>query len=132
MGQNPYIDQDVPPPKKSYKLTLKNTGQCFDVDPNNLPDHDGLPGYILGILLENGIEVDHSCGGVLACSTCHVYVNKGLDSAPEAIDEEEDQLDFAPAVRDTSRLACQCVPSGEEDVEVELPEWNRNEVSEHH
>ena len=132
MGQNPYIDQDVPPPKKSYKLTLKNTGQCFDVDPNNLPDHDGLQGSILGILLENGIEVDHSCGGVLACSTCHIYVNKGLDSAPEAIDEEEDQLDFAPAVRDTSRLACQCVPSGEEDVEVELPEWNRNEVSEHH
>ena len=74
MGQNPYIDQDVPPPKKSYKLTLKNTGQCFDVDPNNLPDHDGLQGSILGILLENGIEVDHSCGGVLACSTCHIWL----------------------------------------------------------
>lgn len=132
MGHNPYIDQDVPPPKKSYKLTLKNTGQCFDVDPKDLPDHDGLQGSILSILLENGIEVDHSCGGVLACSTCHIYVNKGLDSAPEAIDEEEDQLDFAPAVRDTSRLSCQCVPSGDEDVEVEIPEWNRNEVSEHH
>ena len=46
------------------------------------------------------------------------------------IDEEEDQLDFAPALRDDSRLACQCVPDGSEDVEVELPEWNRNEVSE--
>jgi 2Fe-2S ferredoxin len=57
-------------------------------------------------------------------------VNKGFDSAPEAIDEEEDQLDFAPALRDESRLACQCVPDGSEDVEVELPEWNRNEVSE--
>ena len=132
MGQNPYIDQDVPPPKKSYKLTLKNTGQCFSVDPENLPDRDGLQGSILSILLENGIEIDHSCGGVVACSTCHVYVNKGLDSAPEAIDEEEDQLDFAPAVRETSRLACQCVPSGEVDVEVEIPEWNRNEVSENH
>lgn len=132
MGQNPYIDQDVPPPTKSYKLTLKNTGQCFSVDPDTLPDRDGLQGSILSILLENGIEIDHSCGGVVACSTCHIYVNKGLDTAPEAIDEEEDQLDFAPAVRETSRLACQCVPSGEEDVEVEIPEWNRNEVSENH
>ena len=35
------------------------------------------------------------CGGVVACSTCHVYVTKGLDLAPEAIEEEEDQLDFA-------------------------------------
>ena len=132
MGQNPYIDQDVPPPTKAYKLTLKNTGQCFMVDHKNLPDRDGLEGSILSVLLEHGIDIDHSCGGVVACSTCHIYVNKGLDTAPEAIEEEEDQLDFAPAVRETSRLACQCVPSGDEDVEVELPEWNRNEVSEHH
>ena len=59
-----------------------------------------------------------------------MYVNKGFDSAPEPIEEEEDQLDFAPALRDESRLACQCVPDGSVDVEVELPNWNRNEVSE--
>ena len=81
-------------------------------------------------LLAAGIDVDHVCGGVVACSTCHIYVSKGLDSAPEAIEEEEDQLDFAPALRDDSRLACQCVPDGSVDVEVELPDWNRNEVSE--
>ena len=132
MGQNPYIDQEVPPPTKAYKLTLKNTGAVYEVDPNNLPDRDGLPGSILSILLEHGVEVDHSCGGVVACSTCHIYVEKGFDSAPDPIEEEEDQLDFAPAVRDTSRLACQCVPSGECDVEVMIPEWNRNEVSENH
>ena len=132
MGHNPYIDQDAPPPTQKYTLTLKNTGQKFEVDPDNLPDHEGLCGSILSILLEHGIEIDHSCGGVVACSTCHVYVNKGFDSAPEPIEEEEDQLDYAPAVRDTSRLSCQCVPSGAEDVEVELPEWNRNEVSETH
>ena len=102
----------------------------IDVDPENLPDEEGQPGSLLALLLNAGIEVDHVCGGVVACSTCHVYVTKGFDSAPEAIDEEEDQLDFAPALRDDSRLACQCVPDGSEDVEVELPEWNRNEVSE--
>ena len=131
MGINPFIDADAPPPpKKAYKLTLKNTGLVIDVDPENLPDEEGQPGSLLALLLDAGIEVGHVCGGVVACSTCHVYVTKGFDSAPEAIDEEEDQLDFAPALRDDSRLACQCVPDGSEDVEVELPEWNRNEVSE--
>jgi 2Fe-2S ferredoxin len=132
MGQNPYIDQEIPPPTKAYTWTLKNTGQCFFVDPNNLPDEDGAVGSVLAILLEHGVDIDHSCGGVVGCSTCHIYVHKGLDTVPEAIEEEEDQLDFAPAVRDSSRLACQCVPSGEVDVEVEIPEWKRNEVSENH
>lgn len=131
MGINPFIDAEAPPPpKKAYKLTVKNTGQVIDVDPDNLPDEEGQPGSLLGLLLDAGIEVDHVCGGVVACSTCHIYVTKGFDTAPEAIDEEEDQLDFAPALRDDSRLSCQCVPDGSEDVEVELPEWNRNEVSE--
>ena len=134
MGRNPYIDQESTPPKAKYKLTLRNTGQEIEVDPNDLPsDHyDGLEGSILAILLKNGVEVNHSCGGVIGCSTCHIYVRQGFDSAPEPIDEEEDQLDFAPAVQDTSRLACCCVPDGSVDVEVEIPAWNRNEVAEDH
>jgi 2Fe-2S ferredoxin len=81
-------------------------------------------------LLEAGVEIDHSCGGVCACSTCHVYVEAGGDTAPEPIEEEEDMLDFAPAVRSNSRLSCQCVPNGSQDVVVEIPSWKRNEVSE--
>ena len=134
MGQNPYIKgNEFPLPKKPYKVRLRNTGQVFEVSPDDLPKGwDGQPGSILSILLENGIDIDHTCGGVVACSTCHIYVHKGLDSAPEPIDEEEDQLDFAPAVLDVSRLACQCVPDGTVDIEIELPAWNRNEVSEEH
>lgn len=132
MAINPFIDSDAPPPpKKAYKLTVRNTGQVIEVDPDALPEHeDGAVGGILGLLLNAGVEVDHTCGGVVACSTCHIYVHKGGDSAPEPIEEEEDQLDFAPAVKESSRLACQCVPDGSEDVEVEIPAWNRNEVSE--
>lgn len=134
MGSNPFIDADAPPPpKKRYRLRLANTGQTFEVDPEHLPEgHDGQLGSVLTILLENGIDVDHSCGGVVACSTCHIYVNKGFDSAPEPIEEEDDMLDFAPALRESSRLACQCVPDGSVDVEVEIPAWNRNEVKEGH
>ena len=68
----------------------------------------------------------------MGCSTCHIYVHSGFDSAPEPIEEEEDQLDFAPAVQDNSRLSCQCVPDGSVDIEVEIPAWKRNKVSEEH
>lgn len=134
MGKNPYIKTKAPPPpRKAYKLTLANTGQVFDVDPAALPQgHEGLPGSVLSVLLEHGVAIDHACGGVVGCSTCHVYVKRGLDTAPPPIEEEEDMLDFAPALRDDSRLSCQCVPDGSEDVVVEVPTWKRNEVSEGH
>jgi ferredoxin, 2Fe-2S len=132
-GVNPYLKSPPPPkPKRAYTLTLKNTGEQFRVDPASLPDEPGQDGSVLGTLLANGVDIDHACGGVLACSTCHVYVRKGGDTANESTDEEEDMLDSAPALNRSSRLACQCVPSGEEDVEVELPAWNRNRVKEGH
>ena len=133
MGKNPYIDAAAPPPpRRPYRLTLRNTGEVFLVDPAALPDEEGQPGSILATLLSQGVDIDHSCGGVVACSTCHIYVRKGGASAPDPIEEEEDQLDFAPAVQDDSRLACQCVPDGSVDVEVEIPSWSRNEVKEGH
>ena len=132
MGRNPYIDQQSNKPTQKYTLTLRNTGQEFEVDPDNLSDEDGLEGSVLAVLLENGVDINHSCGGVVGCSTCHIYVHAGLETSPEAIDEEEDQLDFAPAVQDNSRLACCVVPNGSQNVEVEIPSWNRNEVSEDH
>lgn len=134
MGTNPYIDAAAPPPPtRPYRLTVKNTGQVIAVDPAALPEnYDGAEGSVLALLLAAGVDIDHSCGGVVACSTCHVYVHQGLETSPEPIEEEEDQLDFAPAVQDNSRLACQFVPDGSQDVVVEIPDWNRNEVSEDH
>lgn len=129
---NPFIDSDAPPPpKQAYTLTLKNTGEQFRVDPDDLPGgHDGQDGSVLRTLLAKGVSIDHACGGVVACSTCHIYVHQGFDTAPEPIEEEEDMLDMAPAVKEHSRLACQCVPDGSEDVIVEIPAWNRNLVKE--
>jgi len=135
LGTNPYIDGDTPPPPRlAYTLTVRE-GEAvlatIAVDPEALPLHEeGLPGSILSLLLANGIELDHTCGGVCACSTCHVYLRQGFASAPEPIEEEEDQLDFAPGLEDSSRLGCQCVPDGSVDVVVEVPTWKRNEVSE--
>lgn len=134
MGTNPYIKaQAPPPPTRPYTLVVRNTGQRIEVDPADLPEHfDGHRGSVLGLLLRAGVDIDHSCGGVCACSTCHIYVHRGLESAPPPIEEEEDQLDFAPALSSRSRLACQFVPDGSQEVEVELPAWKRNLVSEGH
>lgn len=58
------------------------------------------------------------CGGVCACSTCHVYVTKGMSATSEIEDEEFDILDKAFDVRPSSRLGCQAKVTG--DIEVEI------------
>jgi 2Fe-2S ferredoxin len=131
-GTNPYV-RTTPParPTRPYRITFQPSGEVVEVDPACIPyDRTGLPGSILEIALGHGVEVDHACGGVLACSTCHVFVRQGLETCPEASDEELDQLDQAPGIEVSSRLACQCVPNGERDLVVEVPNWNRNLVRE--
>ena len=58
------------------------------------------------------------CGGVCACSTCHVYVVDGFDQTSEIQDEEFDILDKAFDVRMTSRLGCQARVEGDISVEI--------------
>ncbi|HEY6034707.1 MAG TPA: 2Fe-2S iron-sulfur cluster-binding protein [Kofleriaceae bacterium] len=76
---------------------------------------------ILEAAEECGARVGHACGGNLACSTCHVYVQEGLDSLPEIHDKENDIMDKAFDVRPESRLGCQA-RLAEEDVVVEISE----------
>lgn len=76
---------------------------------------------ILDAAEEHGARVGHACGGNLACSTCHVWVSRGLDSLPEVSDKENDIMDKAFDVRAESRLACQA-RLGDAEVEVEITE----------
>lgn len=76
---------------------------------------------ILDIALDNHIELQHNCGGVCGCSTCHVYIEAGMDDLPEISDKEEDFIDRAVDPKINSRLACQCVIQGNEDVLVAIP-----------
>lgn len=131
-GSNPYTKQTAPPlPTQPYRLTILPANVTIEVDPARLPySRDGHKGSILEIALGNGVEIDHACGGVCACSTCHVIVRKGLASCSPATEDEEDQIDNARGLTRESRLACQCVPNGSSDVVVEIPSWNRNLVRE--
>ena len=63
---------------------------------------------ILDAALDNNIKIDHNCGGNCACSTCHIIVEQGIESLNEMSEDEEDMLDEAENLTDTSRLACQC------------------------
>ena len=76
---------------------------------------------ILDAAEECGARVGHACGGNLACSTCHVWIEKGFGSLGDMEDKENDILDKAFDVRAESRLGCQCA-LGDEDVVVEITE----------
>lgn len=78
---------------------------------------------LLEVALKNDIELHHNCGGVCACSTCHLYVEKGAGFLEELSDREEDFIDRAVSPKLNSRLGCQCLLNdGEGEIEVTLPD----------
>ena len=88
---------------------------------------------ILDVALRNEVDLDHACGGVCACSTCHVKIASGAESLSGASEDEEDQLDAARDVALESRLGCQAriewVPDGGR-IELSIPAWNVNLIQE--
>jgi len=101
-----------------------------EFESGKLPYHEhGKPESILDVCLNFGMHLEHACGGNCACTTCHVIVTKGMENLSEMDEDEEgDRLQMAPGLTLRSRLGCQCVVEG--DVEVEIPSWNINYVSE--
>jgi len=72
---------------------------------------------------DHDIHLNHNCGCVCACSTCHVYVLKGEEHFGEISDREEDFIDRAINPRIESRLGCQCIiQSDDADIIIEIPD----------
>ncbi len=105
--------------------TVKFTFEDPDIKPRtieNVPEGES----ILDVAEDNDIHLNHNCGGVCACSTCHVYVESGDDSLEEISDKEEDFIDRAINPRLESRLGCQCVILDEDaQIEVQIPDQSR-------
>jgi iron-sulfur cluster assembly protein len=74
---------------------------------------------LLDRLLEESIDLEHECGGTLACATCRVIVREGEERLSAMSDDELDMLDRAGASAPGARLACQATGTG--DVVVEIP-----------
>lgn len=81
---------------------------------------------ILEITEDHDVHLNHNCGGVCACSTCHIYIDKGEDSIEEISDKEEDFIDRAIDPRIESRLGCQCIILDENaEIEVTIPDQSQ-------
>jgi 2Fe-2S ferredoxin len=86
---------------------------------------------ICDVANNNDIEIEHACEKSCACTTCHVIVREGFDSLEESDELEDDLLDKAWGLEPESRLSCQTIV-GNEDLTIEIPRYNINQVSEGH
>ncbi|KAI0672577.1 ferredoxin [Trametes maxima] len=83
---------------------------------------------LLSIAHEYDIDLEGACEGSVACSTCHVVIDPDhYDLLPEPEDDENDMLDMAFGLTDTSRLGCQVRLTKELDgMTATLPAATRN------
>jgi len=86
---------------------------------------------VLEIAHKHGVDIEGACEGSLACSTCHVIVDpEWYELLKEASEDEEDMLDLAFGLTQTSRLGCQIIMTEELDgLTVKLPSATRNMMS---
>ena len=100
---------------------IENDGNRKEVDaPNGLS--------VMEIAHRHGVDIEGACDGSLACSTCHVIVEPAWAvKLDEPSEDEEDMLDLAFGLTETSRLGCQIIMSEALDgLTVELPQETRN------
>lgn len=112
----------------SFNITLEKrdgTTQSFSIDTTKKTDL-GLEGSLLGQLqihttdLTEKTGIVAECGGECSCCTCAADVVKGADSLNPKSEEEADMLDLHDTATDTSRLLCQAVANGKEEVHIRL------------
>ena len=83
---------------------------------------------VLEIAHKYDVDIEGACEGSLACSTCHVIVDpEWYELLKDATEDEEDMLDLAFGLTQTSRLGCQIIMTEELDgLTVRLPKATRD------
>jgi 2Fe-2S ferredoxin len=119
------------PAEKLVRVTFLPEGKTVEFEFGTLHyERHGKPMSFLDVAENHEIFLDHACGGVCACSTCHVLIKAGESGISQADDDELDRLDMAADQQLNSRLGCQAVIQRPGDYVVEIPSWNRNYVAE--
>ncbi len=127
----PEVDLSFPPAPNIVRVTFKPENKTVEFPFGTLPyDGHGEPMSFLDVAENYGIFLDHACGGVCACTTCHLHVLEGAGSLNETEEKELDRLDLAPGLQLNSRLGCQAVIEKPGSYTVEIPSWNKNYVQE--
>jgi len=93
------------------RVTFQPAGRTVVVDSGTL---------VIDAAETAGVALPANCGGVCACTTCHVWVERGAETLSPIAEREDDKLCEAAGVRADSRLACQA-RVGEGDVVVRIP-----------
>ncbi|EEH33206.1 2Fe-2S iron-sulfur cluster binding domain-containing protein [Paracoccidioides lutzii Pb01] len=115
----------IEPPKPGEQLNVTFIDKDGEKHHFQVAKGDNL----LDIAQANDLEMEGACGGSCACSTCHVIVEDAdmYDKMEEPDDDENDMLDLAFGLTETSRLGCQVKMSPELDgLVVRLPSMTRN------
>ncbi len=107
-------------------MTLAVTFITSDGTETKLEAEPGMS--VLQLAQENGIEMEGACEGNMACSTCHVIVDKDFFGLlPTASEDEEEMLDLATGLKATSRLGCQItLEKALDGLRLHLPKESRN------
>lgn len=125
------VDLSKPPADGMVRVTFLPEGRTVEFAFDSLPyDGHGEPMSFLDVAENFGIFLDHACGGVCACTTCHLHVRQGSEGISEPEDKELDRLEQAAGIELNSRLGCQAVIEKPGTYVVEIPKWNRNYVQE--
>ena len=127
----PEVDLSTPPAENMVRVTFEPEGKTVEFPFGSLPyDGHGQPMSLLDVAENYDIFLDHACGGVCACTTCHLFVLDGAKTLSETEEKELDRLDLAPGLQLNSRLGCQAVIEQPGSYVVEIPAWNKNYVQE--
>ena len=125
------VDLSQPPAENMVRVTFRPENKTVEFPFGTLPyDGHGEPMSILDVAENYNIFLDHACGGVCACTTCHVHVIDGSKGLSEPEEKELDRMDMAPGLQLNSRLGCQAVIEKPGSYVVEIPAWNKNYVQE--
>jgi len=108
--------------KRTHQVTFLRRGEdpvTVEYEPGVMKyHHHGKEGSLLDIALNFGVNLEHSCGGNCACTTCHVIVKQGEANLTGMDEDEEDRVYLADGVTLRSRLGCQAIVKGDVTVEI--------------
>lgn len=119
-----------PSQKVQIEFLLDDPHALTETDQQTWTVDGWLGQSIIDIAHSADINIEHACGCVCACATCHVYVEAGAECLTEAQEDEEDRVEEAPGLQANSRLSCQCRVTSHGRIVVRVPAWNRNAVKE--
>ncbi|KAF9190620.1 hypothetical protein BGZ51_008367 [Haplosporangium sp. Z 767] len=117
-----YASRGRPGPGEGFQVNFV----LQDGEEISLQAHEGES--LLDVAWANDIDIEGACEASLACSTCHLILDENSYSKlEEPTDEENDMLDLAFGLTDTSRLGCQVLMSKELDgIVAKIPAATRN------